>query len=164
MSEHFPSQYIPFDRYESSLFWLKNAATEYKYGNRYNLNPEDFNTTEKEIEWYLDAIENARKKNSQYIKDVKRKLSIVCAVVITIFSFFLEKVLSSDPLWYVGAVVASVLFSVIAIFAVWNLNSLDSWLRYIYRNMCFPPIQPNIESFLSAYQSQVLEENRKRYR
>ena len=42
--------YIPFDRYEANVSNYKLATIDYKYDNRFNMNPTDYNVTEEEVE------------------------------------------------------------------------------------------------------------------
>lgn len=152
------NKFLPFDRYEANVSNFKLATIDYKYDNRFNMNPADYNVTEEEIEWYLNAIEKAQKQNAQYIKQKKINISIIVSILIIALSFLLEKMLNSDPYWYLGAIVACLLFIPIAlIFFIWGNNRFDRWIRYIYRDMYFPPIQPNVERFLSMYQTKEAE-------
>ena len=146
--------YIPFDRYEANVSNYKLATIDYKYDNRFNMNPTDYNVTEEEVEWYLKSIDKAQKQNKQYIQQMKVRTSVFVSIVIVLLSFLLEKVFNSDPYWYLGAIVASVVFiPIILLFFIWGNSYFNRWLKYIYRDMFFPPIQPNIERFLSIYQT-----------
>lgn len=152
------NKFLPFDRYEANVSNFKLATIDYKYDNRFNMNPADYNVTEEEIEWYLNAIEKAQKQNAQYVKQKKVYISIIVSVVIIILSFLLEKMFNSDPYWYLGAIVASLVFIPIAlVFFIWGNHHFDHWIKYIYRDMFFPPIQPNVERFLSIYQKKEAE-------
>lgn len=151
-------EYIPFDRYEANVSNYRLAAIDYKYDNRFNMNPADYNVTEEEIEWYLKTIDKAQTQNKQYIQQMKVKISVFVSIAIVFFSLLLEKVFNSDPYWFLGAIVASVVFiPIILIFAIWENRYFNRWLKYIYRDMFFPPIQPNIERFLSIYQTKEVE-------
>lgn len=151
-------EYIPFDRYEANVSNYRLAAIDYKYDNRFNMNPADYNVTEEEIEWYLKTIDKAQTQNKQYIQQMKVKISVFVSISIVFFSLLLEKVFNSDPYWFLGAIVASVVFiPIILIFAIWENRYFNRWLKYIYRDMFFPPIQPNIERFLSIYQTKEVE-------
>ena len=97
--------FTPFNRYEADVSWFKFASSEYRFENRYNLNPKDYNTTEEEIDWYLGAI--------------------VYSIVIS---------------------------SLILFIFVWENRGLHKWLKSINRDMFFPSILPNVESFLTEYQ------------
>ena len=156
-------EYIPFDRYEANVSNYTLATIDYKYDNRFNMNPTDYNVTEEEVEWYLKSIDKAQKQNKQFIQQMKVKISVFVSIAIVLLSFLLEKVFNSDPYWYLGAIVASVVFiPIILIFFIWENSSFNRWLKYIYRDMFFPPIQPNVERFLSIYQTKEEEYYKKK--
>jgi hypothetical protein len=151
-------KFIPFDRYEANVSDFKLAAIDYKYENRYNMNPADYGVTEEEIEWYLDAIGKAQKQKARYINQIKKNISVITSIAIILLCFILEKVFNSDPYWYLGAIVASVVFiPIILLFFIWENRHFNQWLKYIYRDLFFPPIQPYVERFLSIYQTRQVE-------
>lgn len=146
----------PFDRYNANIGWYRSASSDYKCENRANMIPNDYNTSEEEIEWYLNALEKAQKLNAQYIESAKTRISIIVAIAIIVISFLLEKVFNTDPLWYIGALVASIIFvPIVLIFFVVDNRKIDKWLKYIYRDMFFPPVQANVERFLSIYEMKI---------
>ena len=148
----------PFDRYNANIGLYRSASSDYKCENRANMNPNDYNTSEEEIEWYLNALEKAQKQNAQYIESAKIRISIIVAITIIVISFLLEKVFNTDSLWYLGALVASVVFvPIVLIFLVADNRKFDKWLKYIYRDMFFPPVQANVERFLSIYEMKIKE-------
>ncbi len=145
--------FTPFNRYEANVNWYMTASSEYRFENRYNLNPKDYNTTEKEIDWYLDAINKAQSENTKFILQLKKRISVIISIVVIFLSFVLEKVFNSDPYWYLGAIVSSIVFTTLILsFFIWGNGGFHKWLKSINRDMFFPPIMPNVECFLSEYQ------------
>lgn len=107
-------KFEPFNRYEANVSWYRVAASDYRYENRSKLNPVDYNTTEREIEWYLESIEKAQKENANYINSVKRRLSVLVFIAILIISLVIEKLFNTDPYWYIGAFVATAVITILS--------------------------------------------------
>lgn len=156
--------FIPFNRYHANISHYNRSVTyDYKPENNYNMIPSDYNTTEEEISWYLNALAKAQKQNALYIKSAKKRISILFSLITIAICFLLEKVFNTDPLWYIGALVASAIFVPIVLLFVFENNKFDKWIKYIYRDMFFPPLQANVERFLSIYGMKQLEYYEKKY-
>ncbi len=140
-------EFVPFNRYRDNL------RIHYIDTDRNKIDPLDYNTSVEEIEWYVNSLLTAQKENDKYIQKVKKRLSYLCVFFFIAFCFYTEKIFNTDPLWYIGAGFACIIFTPIILLIIWQSSKLDKWLRYIYRDMFFPPICPNIESFLFEYKN-----------
>lgn len=147
-----------FNRYNANVDYCMNILYEYKNV----IEPSGFNTTEEEVLDYLCLIKFAQEKNAKYVEGMKIIVNFIIAIAILFFSLIIEKTFNSDPLWYIGAFVASGVLIPIVLIILYDNQKYENLLRQICGNVLFPPNNAYVEGYLNILLTKDISEQGKR--
>jgi len=142
------NKFVPFNRYTWDPLYVLDTLSE--------LNPSDYHTTKEEVEWYARAIHDAPKKYHHHLTNTKKNVTFY-PIIIWIFCFIVLGVLAgwdypilSLSLHDLTKLLLPVSF-VLALWAwlIYKYQIVESFFGNFIRDKYFPPIQPNVERYLS---------------
>lgn len=143
-------RYIPFDRYN----WdLRSLFLEHKI--QLELNPLGFSTTKEEVDWYINALLDAQiRYNSFHTRWEQRIILgplityIILIIIVGVLIGWFHIIMA-----YSTYIICSMVGFYIVVLWGWiayKYKLADKFLANHFREMFYPPIIPNIESFLSC--------------